>query len=70
MPQSGQVALAVYDDAGRSVRRLAEGTYAPGVHGLRWDGLDATGHPVPTGRYFMRLVVAGQTITRKTVLTR
>ncbi len=70
LPQSSQVSLAVYDAAGRSVRRLAEGPYAPGAHGLRWDGRDAEGRPAPTGLYFMRLEAGGRVITRKTVIAR
>jgi hypothetical protein len=70
LPQPGQVSVAVYDAAGRNVRRLAEGPYAPGVHGLRWDGRDSEGHPAPTGLYFMRLESGGKAITKKTVISR
>jgi hypothetical protein len=70
LARSGHVSLAVYDAAGRGVRRLAEGEFSPGSHGLRWDGRDADGHPAPTGLYFLRLEGGGSTITRKTVIAR
>jgi hypothetical protein len=70
LPQSSQVALSVYDAAGRSVKRLAEGVYTPGAHGVRWDGRDAAGHPAPTGLYFLRLEAGGKAITRKAVIAR
>ncbi|MBC7185804.1 MAG: T9SS type A sorting domain-containing protein [Calditrichaeota bacterium] len=50
-----QIAVEVYDVAGRKVRTLAEGLQADGWHQLRWDGRDARGVPLPAGVYFCRL---------------
>jgi flagellar hook assembly protein FlgD len=70
LSQAGRVSLAVFDAAGRRVRSLAEGAFAPGKHSLKWDGRDADGHLAPTGLYFMRLESGGQAITQKTVIAR
>ncbi|TMQ52909.1 MAG: T9SS type A sorting domain-containing protein [Candidatus Eisenbacteria bacterium] len=48
------VAVAVYDVAGRKVRELARGPQAPGTHVLRWDGLGDDGSQVRSGVYFLR----------------
>src|SRR2546428_962281 len=40
-PAPQEVALAVYDLAGRKVSDLAGGSQAPGVHDVQWDGRGA-----------------------------
>lgn len=58
-PSAGNVVLDVHDVNGRLVRRLASGERAAGEHHVLWDGTDASGHPVPSGSYFLRLAVSG-----------
>lgn len=48
------VRVAVFDAAGRLVRRLATGRLPAGTHRLHWDGRDAAGHPAGSGVYFLR----------------
>lgn len=53
--------FAVYDVAGRRVRTLVEeGDVFPGEQAISWDGLDASGRPVPAGVYVVRLRAGGQ----------
>jgi hypothetical protein len=67
---SGTTALQVFDVSGRLVRRLAEGTHGPGRHAIEWDGRDDAGTALPSGIYFYRMEVRGETRTRKLVLAR
>ncbi len=62
--------LAVYDIAGRLVRTLTDGAFAPGEHALSWDGKDAHGQQVSSGVYFYRLEAQGQSQSRSLVLVR
>lgn len=52
---TGPVRVAVHDVTGRRVRTLASGTFSPGAHEVRWDGLDDARRPAPNGTYFVRL---------------
>jgi FlgD Ig-like domain len=65
---SASVRLVIYDTAGRQVRELVRGTEAPGVHSALWDGRDDSGRRVSSGIFYYRLLVAGQSMTRKLVL--
>ena len=55
LPRAGAVRLEVLDLAGRRVWST-EGAFAPGVHGVRWDGRGADGSAAKAGVYFVRLV--------------
>jgi len=68
LPEAGRVSLAVYDAAGRRVRRLADGVYAPGTHGTTWQADDDAGRSMAAGLYFVRLESKGTVIVRKVVL--
>ena len=59
LPEGGPVDLAVFDAAGRQVRRLFEGIQEPGVHTFEWNGSDAVGAGLSSGVYFCRLQVRG-----------
>lgn len=59
LPRSGEVALDVYDLAGRHVRSLASGAHAAGAHRATWDGRDASGAASRPGVYLVRLALAG-----------
>jgi hypothetical protein len=54
------VAISVYDVAGRKVRELAGGSQSPGPHELRWDGRGADGAQVRSGVYFVRGTIGAQ----------
>src|SRR5207249_2411023 len=49
-----QVALGVYNVAGRLVRKLVNGYQVPGSHEIAWDGRDDRGTPAMRGVYFVR----------------
>jgi len=66
----GPVRVAVFDVAGRWIRDLARGDYAPGIHHVQWDGTDAQGRPVSSGVYHCQAVIGAETFSRKMVLTR
>jgi len=51
--------VAVYDVAGRIVRRIHGGPLPSGTHALTWDGRDARGTPAAAGVYFVRAAVHG-----------
>jgi hypothetical protein len=52
--------LAIYDVAGRAVRRLFAGDLAAGPSAQAWDGNDENGRAVAPGRYFVRLVAGSR----------
>jgi hypothetical protein len=68
--QAGRVRLAVYDVAGREVRRLLDEPRTAGPQALVWDGRDEDGHAVGSGVYFLRLEAAGVSESQKLVLLR
>ncbi len=60
----GKVELAVYDVAGRLIRKLEVDGLAPGAHELAWDCRDDEGRAVASGVYLVRLVHQGEQATR------
>lgn len=71
LPASGEVRLAVYDVAGRLVRRLVDGEVrSAGRHEEIWDGRDAGGRTVAAGTYFYRLEAGGFADTRSMTLVK
>jgi hypothetical protein len=67
LARPGRVDLALFDAAGRQVRSLASGPFGAGEHTVIWDGSSDAGGRASTGIYFARLVVDGETRTRKVV---
>jgi hypothetical protein len=61
----GQVDIAIYDVAGREVRRLVGASLPAGDGVAMWDGLDDRGEKVSSGVYFARLDVDGLTASGK-----
>ena len=54
LTRPGNVEIAVFEAAGRQVRRLVGGQQ-PGLHQLSWDGRDAGGRKLVSGVYFVRM---------------
>jgi hypothetical protein len=52
--------LAIYDVAGRAVRRLVSQALPAGPSAHTWDGNDENGRAVAPGRYFVRLVAGSR----------
>ena len=71
LPASAEVALTVFDAAGRRVRRVIAGApAAAGPHSVSWDGRDDAGRPLTSGVYFWVLRAGEVSRTSRVVLTR
>lgn len=68
LPAAARVRVAIYDAAGREVRRLADGPFDPGEFTERWDGADAAGRAVASGLYFARLQADGRELVRRVAI--
>jgi FG-GAP-like repeat/FlgD Ig-like domain len=68
LPQAAQVELSIYDSQGRLVRQLLKGSFEPGNHSVRWDGLDRSGRPVEGGMYFTRMIADGRALNGRFVV--
>lgn len=72
LPESGRIALKIFDARGRRVRTLLEGPQPAGDFETRWNGVDDRGRRQPGGLYIFVLdYFAGgkhQIQTRKAVL--
>ena len=64
------VAIRIFDAAGRAVRLLTAGRFNPGGFELTWDGRDDGGRAVSSGVYFYHLSAPGHRATRSMVLLR
>jgi hypothetical protein len=62
------VQIGIYDVAGRLVRRLVNGFQAAGRYTAVWDGRSDGGVSVTQGVYFLRAMVAGQSVGQSRVL--
>ncbi|MCA9759084.1 MAG: VCBS repeat-containing protein, partial [Candidatus Eisenbacteria bacterium] len=56
----GDVEISVVDAVGRLVRTLAHERMDPGPHVISWDGNDDGRNPLPSGVYFVRVAVGGE----------
>ena len=70
LPSDQDVRLQVFDTGGRLVRTLASGRHHAGFHRIPWDGVSDAGQAMPTGVYYCRLSMEGQTLTRSMRLLR
>jgi hypothetical protein len=59
LPRETEVALEIFDLAGRRVATLASGAYGAGTHTLRWGTTGADGARVGAGLYFARFRAGG-----------
>lgn len=67
---TGHARVDVLDTAGRVVRTLVNGPFAPGSYTARWDTRDAGGHAVATGVYIVRTTSGGQSASVKALIAR
>jgi choice-of-anchor B domain-containing protein len=64
------VEVAVFDAAGRMLRRLNASRDASGEHAVVWDGRGADGAALPSGVYFCRVSAGAESRSAKLVLLR
>ncbi len=55
LPEAREADVAIFDLAGRLVRRLHRGTLHSGAQRFTWDGRDERGRAAGAGVYFARL---------------
>jgi flagellar hook capping protein FlgD len=67
---SGRVRARIYDESGRWIRTVVDGTVSAGEHVLEWDGRDASGSPVAAGVYFCQVSLDDRSETRKVTVVR
>ncbi len=67
--QSAVVESAVYDAAGRLIRRFAD-LQAAGEKHVAWDGRRANGLPAPSGTYFFEVHAGGRRFVERLLLVR
>lgn len=71
LPEPAIVDLIIYDINGQRVRAIERGGVLPaGFHAKRWDGLDESGNPVPSGEYVCSVKVGVNYHAMKMVLLR
>ena len=63
LPQAGNISLEVFDLLGQQVAVMASGYQQPGSHSVVWQA-DNNGN-LPSGIYFYRLSVSGETLVRR-----
>ncbi len=54
MEHADTIEIAVFDPQGRRVATVVACAGSPGAHRWQWSGVDAEGHAVPPGVYFLR----------------
>lgn len=70
LPREAHVELALYDQRGRRVQFLLNGTLPAGEQTYIWDGCDESGHAMATGIYFVRLAAEGRTLVSRLAVIR
>jgi hypothetical protein len=68
LPQTGFVALGIYNILGQKVKSLIAQTQGAGVHSVSWDGTNEHGKSVATGTYIYRITAGNYLSERKMML--
>jgi hypothetical protein len=66
--ETGSVRLSIYDVQGRLIKTLVNDEQEAGEHQAIWNGRDGNGVKAGSGVYFVKLISAGQSQTRKIVM--
>jgi choice-of-anchor B domain-containing protein len=67
---AGDVRVQVYDVAGRLVAKLWDGPAPAGLVPVTWNGIDLAGRRAGSGVYWVRAEAAGETLSRRLVISR
>lgn len=67
---AGHVSCSVFTADGRAIRNLLNGALPAGEHTIRWDGIDDSGNPAPSGVFFAKVATSAGESTAKLVLAR
>jgi cytochrome c553 len=70
LAKDGPVALRVYDQRGRLVRRLVDERLIAGEHTAAWDGRDGEGRALAAGVYLVELRAGGERQMQKLTLVK
>ncbi len=70
LPNTENVYLAVYNNAGSLIKVLTNKTMRAGRHNVNWDGTNLYGKPVASGIYLYKIVAGHFKMTRKMILMR
>jgi hypothetical protein len=70
LPSATTVQVAVYDVLGRRVQVLVDERKEAGRHTVQWNGQDASGRPLASGLYFVRLQAGDRQLTQRLTLVR
>ncbi len=70
LPTASPVRFAIFDIQGRKVRAIDCGVVSAGYHSAVWDGRDATGAPVASGAYFVRMSAGEWEFAKRAVMVK
>lgn len=70
LPLPAYLGLSVNNVLGQRVATLGEGVLPPGIHSIRWSGLDDRGQPVSSGVYFFTIYSGESRSSLKMLLIR
>lgn len=68
LAEEDHVSLAVYDVRGHRVTQLVDQVYAPGRHGVAWDGRSPARGRLPAGIYFVELRTGTTHMVKKVMM--
>ncbi|MBN2281817.1 MAG: T9SS type A sorting domain-containing protein [Candidatus Marinimicrobia bacterium] len=69
LSKQSKVDIKVYDLKGKEVWSWGNNLeYGSGNHKIVWNAIDASGNPLSTGVYFVKLIVGNQVATQKVIL--
>lgn len=64
LPKSGHVRIDVFNLLGQTVRTLVDEDIKAGYNAVEWNGTNASGTPVASGVYLIRMQASGSTFTK------
>jgi len=62
------VKLIIFDALGRWIKNLVNENHKSGVYCINWNGVDDHGAQVPSGVYFIQLIILNKSLIKKAVL--